>query len=109
MPRRPAAKLKPDWSREYIKYRIRAQYGSMVAMAGCYGLDPSVIKRALSVPYPKVERTIAIALGTTPEAIWPSRYDPELLRTNRRLWRRLGNLKSISAADAALVETDQAN
>jgi len=81
----------------------------MVAMAGCYGLDPSVIKRALSVPYPKVERTIAIALGTTPEAIWPSRYDPELLRTNRRLWRRLGNLKSISAADAALVETDQAN
>lgn len=109
MPRRPAAKLKPDWSREYIKYRIRAKYGSMVALAGCYGLDPSVIKRALRVPYPKVERTIAVALDTSPEDIWPSRYDPELLRTNRRLWRRLGNRKSSSAADAALVETDQAN
>ncbi len=107
MPRKPPAKK--DWTSEYIKYCIRSQYGSMVALAHRSALDPSVIKRALRVPYPKVERVIAAALGKTPQDIWPSRYDPELLRTNHRLWRRLSNLQSSSAPSAVLVETDQAN
>lgn len=98
---------KKDWTSEYIKYRIRSQYRSMTALAGCYGLDPSVIRRTLQVPYPKVERVIAKALGTTPAVIWPSRYDPELLRTNPRLWRRFSNVDSSTSADQALVENDQ--
>lgn len=107
MPRKTARQA--DWTSEYIKYRIRAQYGSMVALARTHGMDPSVIKRALRVPYPKVEAVIAAALGSRPEDIWPSRYDAELLRTNHRLWRRLINLKSSTAGSPALVETDQAD
>lgn len=107
MPRKRPAKQ--DWTNEFIKYRLRSQFGSMTAMAGCYGLDPSVIRRTLQVPYPKVERVIAAALGTTPAEIWPSRYDPELLRTNWRLWRRLSNLQSSTAEPSPLVETEQAD
>lgn len=107
MPKKPARKQ--DWTSEYIKYRIRAQFGSMVALAVASGLDPSVVKRALRVPYPKVERVIATALGSTPPEIWPSRYDPETLRTNHRLWRRLSNLQSSTAHHQSLVETDQAD
>ena len=107
MAKKPPAKK--DWTNEYIKYRIRSQFRSMTAMAGCYGLDPSVIRRTLQVPYPKVERVIAKALGTTPADIWPSRYDPELRRTNPRLWRRFSNVNCSTACAAPLVETDQAN
>lgn len=107
MPKKPPAKK--DWTSEYIKYRLRSQFGSMTAMAGCYGLHPSTIRLALRVPYPKVERVIAEALGTTTTEIWPSRYDPELLRTNRLLWRRLSNLKSSTAEAAPLVKTDPLN
>ncbi|WP_300335570.1 helix-turn-helix domain-containing protein [Accumulibacter sp.] len=107
MAKKPAPKK--DWTREYIKYRLRSEYGSMVAFAIQKGLNPDVIKRALHVPYPKVERVIASALGATPVEIWPSRYDPELLRSNWRLWRRLVNVQSSTAAKPALVETDQTN
>jgi Ner family transcriptional regulator len=104
MPKKPP--IRTDWDREYIKYRIRSEYGSMVACAACFGVDPSVIKRALRVPYPKAERVIAVALATTPEQIWPSRYSPEVL-ANPRLWRRAANLdltQSSSAESQALVD-----
>jgi lambda repressor-like predicted transcriptional regulator len=107
MPTKPPRKQ--DWTSEYIKYCIRSKYGSMVALAVTHGMDPSVIKRALRVPYPKVEAVIAAAIGSRPEVIWPSRYDPELLRTNHRLWRRVINLKHSTADAPALVETDQAD
>lgn len=96
MPKKPTA-LK-DWSHEYVRYRIREMYGSMVNMAHCHGLHPSVIRRALRVPYPKVDRVIAKALGEHPATIWPSRYDIEVTAGNPRLWRRWINVK-ISTED----------
>jgi Ner family transcriptional regulator len=82
-----------DWTKEYIKYRICEMFGSMTAMAHCYGLHQSVIPRAIRVPYPKVERIIAKGLGVTPEEIWPSRYNRNELVSNPRLWRRWINVK----------------
>ena len=88
-----------DWTREYIKYRIREVFGSMAAMARCYGLHPSVIKRALGVPYPKVDRVIAMALREDPATIWPSRYHRDVPAGNPRLWRRWINVKSTTDED----------
>jgi Ner family transcriptional regulator len=93
--------IRTDWDREYIKYRLRSEYGSMVACAACFGVDPSIIKRALRVPYPRAERVIAVALQTTPETIWPSRYSPEVL-TNPRLWRRAANLQLNQSSTAEI-------
>lgn len=82
-----------DWTKEFIKYRISEMFGTMTAMAHCYGLHPSVIRRALRVPYPKVDRVIAKALGVHPADIWPSRYSRDELVSNPRLWRRWINVK----------------
>ena len=82
-----------DWTKEYIKYRICEMFGSMTAMAHCYGLHPSVIRRALRVPYPKVDRVIAKALREHPSTIWPSRYSHDVPAGNPRLWRRWINVK----------------
>ena len=89
-----------DWTKEYIKYRIRELFGSMTDMAHCYGLHPSVIRRALAVPYPKVDRVIAKALDEHPATIWPSRYNRDVTAGNPRLWRRWINVEdSTDAAD----------
>ncbi len=89
-----------DWTKEYIKYRIRELFGSMTDMAHCYGLHPSVIRRALRVPYPKVDRVIAKALGEEASTIWPSRYSRDVPAGNPRLWRRWINVK---------INTDEAS
>lgn len=94
-----------DWTKEYIKYRICEMFGSMSAMARCYGLHESVIPRAIRVPYPKVERIIAKGLGVTPETIWPSRYLREELHSNPRLWRRWINVKINTAEDGESVDS----
>lgn len=98
-----------DWSNEYIKYRIRELFGSMTYMAYCYGLHPSVIRRALRVPYPKVDQVIAKALREKPETIWPSRYDIEVVAGNPRLWRRWINVKSTTDEDGETVNPEAAN
>lgn len=82
-----------DWARAYIKYRIAERYGSMSALARLHGLHHSVVRRALRVPYPQVDRVIAEALGVSPDEIWPSRYNHATVASNPRLWRRWINVK----------------
>ena len=93
-----------DWTKEYIKYRIRELFGSMTDMAYCYGLHPSVIRRALRVPYPKVDQVIARALREHPATIWPSRYAHAEVAGNPRLWRRWINVE-----DSTAVADDKVN
>lgn len=91
MDKKPTAQK--DWTRGYIKYQVSEKYGSLTDLAYCYGLSPMVIRRALSVAYPKVDRVIAKALGVHPATIWPSRYSREVLANNPRLWRRWVNVE----------------
>lgn len=98
-----------DWTNEYIKYRLREMFGSMTAMAHCYGLHPSVIRRALRVPYPKVDRVIAMALREEPATIWPSRYNIEVPAGNPRLWRRWINVKINTDEDGEAVNPGAAD
>lgn len=107
MVKKPSAQQ--DWTKEYIKYRIRELFGSMTDMAHCYGLHPSVIRRALRVPYPKVDRVIARALRVEPSEIWPSRYAHEVTAGNPRLWRRWINVKPTTDDDGAPVELTPEN
>lgn len=102
----PAVK---DWTNEYIKYRLRELFGSMTDMAHCYGLHPSVIRRALRVPYPKVDRVIAKALGEHPATIWPSRYKHDVLENSPRLWRRWINVEIITNETNNAVDSGSGN
>lgn len=63
-----------DWDHHSILYAIRRTRTtiSQLSLANelCYGQ----LRVALYRPAPKYERLIAEHLGTTPQAIWPSRY-----------------------------------
>lgn len=102
MAKKPAQR---DWHREDIKAAIRKRFGSMSELARVRRVDVSVIRRALQVPYPKVERLIAEALGTTAPSIWPSRYSDVQL-SNPRHWRRLSNTNSSPSAPGGNVNSD---
>jgi len=76
--------------REQIKAKLRIKFGTLKAFAQSLGMDECVARAALFRPYPKVEALIALALDTTPQALWPERYTDEVLR-NHRHWRRHDN------------------
>ena len=85
-----------DWTPAYIKYRIQELFGSMTDMAHCYWLSLPMVRQAIHMPYPKVDRVIAKALNEHPATIWPSRYNHDLLASNPRLWRRWINAEFIT-------------
>lgn len=63
-----------DWHRADIIAALRKQGWSLRALANECGLSYSTLKSALDKPYPKMERIIATAIGTTPEIIWAGRF-----------------------------------
>lgn len=83
---------KQGWKKEYIKYRIRIQYGTLRALAKQAGVIPQYLSDTLNRPQPKGEGIIAQALGVSPAEIWPERYTEAVMR-NWRHWRRHDNLK----------------
>ncbi len=66
-------------------------------------------QRTLGVPYPKVDRVIAMALREDPATIWPSRYHRDVPAGNPRLWRRWINVKSTTDEDGETVNPGAAD
>jgi Ner family transcriptional regulator len=84
-------RIEQGWDKEYIKYRIRIQYGTIRALAKQSGVIPEYLTDTLLRPRPKGEGIIARALGVSPAEIWPERYTEAVMR-NHRHWRRHDNL-----------------
>ena len=61
--------------REWIKYQLLIRGYNLVELAKEYGLSRSQPTAALRASYPKWEHIIASKLGTTPQKLWPERYD----------------------------------
>jgi Ner family transcriptional regulator len=101
------SRTKQDWHREDIKAALRKGGSSFSMLARKHGYHVSAVRLALVVPYPKMERLIAEALGTTPPVIWPSRYTPGAL-ANPRNWRRLNNVNCSPSAPAGNVNSELA-
>lgn len=85
---------KQGWEKEYIKYRIRQQYGSISALAKQSGVIPEYLSVTLNKPQPKGEGIIGRALGVSPAEIWPERYTEAVMR-NWRHWRRHDNINAV--------------
>jgi Ner family transcriptional regulator len=64
--------LASDWHAADIKAALEKRGVSLRALASEYGY--SHIQRVLVSPWWAAEQIVAKALGTTPAAIWPSRY-----------------------------------
>lgn len=74
MKRKPIA---ADMDRHDILAAIRKRGSSLRRLSIERGYSPDALRNALLRPWPKAEAIIAEFLGTTPEAIWPSRYHPD--------------------------------
>jgi lambda repressor-like predicted transcriptional regulator len=68
-----------------------------------HGYGPSTLHSALHRPWPKAEKLIADALGTAPEKIWPSRYQPK--RSVAEVLSELRNTSQFSAVN----DTDESH
>ncbi|QUG74969.1 transcriptional regulator [Erwinia sp. E602] len=66
-----------NWHRQDILAAIRKCKGSLAALSVEHGLASGTLANALVKPWPKGELIIALALGTTPQEIWPERYFDE--------------------------------
>ncbi|WP_306102479.1 helix-turn-helix domain-containing protein [Pseudomonas sp. SJZ079] len=72
---------------EWIKYQLRVRGSSAANLARQLGITDRAIRATKERSYPRVERAIAAALGTTPEMLWPERWNndgtPMRQRPNR--------------------------
>lgn len=67
-------KIKSDWHRADILAALKRRGTILARLSRESGLASTTLNNALARRWPKGERIIAQALGTTPEEIWPSRY-----------------------------------
>lgn len=78
---------------EWIKYQLRIRGCSPAELARQMGVTDRAIRAVKHAPYPRIEREIANRLGTTPQLLWPDRWDvsgnPNRQRPNRAEKNRL--------------------
>lgn len=91
MPKKPTI---ADWDHHAILYAVRRTNTTISQLSVANGLGYGVLKNCLYRPYPRYERLIAEHLGTTPQAIWPSRYHADGTPRSGRGERGLGRYKA---------------
>ncbi|MCU1795996.1 transcriptional regulator [Pectobacterium polaris] len=64
-----------DWHPADIIAALKKRGTSLAAVSRSAGLASSTLANALKRHWPKGERLIAEALGSSPEQVWPSRYN----------------------------------
>jgi len=74
---RKSTQEKRGWHRADIKAALEKIGLSLAELSRQTGYHPTAAGRALRTSWPEMERAIAEALGTSPQAIWPTRYTPE--------------------------------
>jgi Ner family transcriptional regulator len=100
-----------DWHRADIKAALEKAGWTLRKLAIARGYCPGALRNPLNLPWPKGEHIIAEALGTTPQAIWPSRYNPDGTAKSGRGARSGGthNQKSTTAISTSNVELHSGN
>lgn len=93
----------PSLRWEWIKYQLRRKGSSLAQLARELGVSDSPVKNTKRVPYPRMERAIADALGLEPIDIWPERWNadgtPQRQRPNRAECAQPKGRKDTSAYD----------
>lgn len=93
MAKKPTSK---DWHPADVIAAVRKTGTSLQKLSRIHGYANSTLQQAAHRPYPKCERIIADHLQTTPQIIWPSRYNedgtPKSGRGERGIGRHVSNL-----------------
>lgn len=95
-----------DWHRADIKAALEKAGWSLRKLAIARGYFPGALRNPLNGPWPKGERIIAEAIGTTAQVIWPSRYHENGTAKSGRKERDVGinKRKSITLLTERNVE-----
>jgi len=96
MAKKPAPK---DWPHWRIIGAVRETGTNFNQLSISLGFAAATLRHALYRPCPKYERLIAEYLGTTAQAIWPSRYHEDGSPKSGRGERGLGRYKAKSASN----------
>lgn len=97
MPKKPASK---DWHRADIIAAVRKTGTNLQQLSREHGLGRTTLSNALYGPCPRYERLIAEHLGTTAQAIWPSRYHTDGSPKSGRGERGIGRYKAKAIANS---------
>lgn len=99
-----------DWHSKDIIAAVHKTGTSFQRMSRLNGYSANTLTQCLFKPYPKCERIIAAHLNTTPQRIWPSRYNqdgtPKSGRGQRGLGRHASNLKQ-SVCNSDFIHQDK--
>lgn len=94
-------KEKPqDWHPADIKAALEKQGYTLRQLSIEHGYAGGIVQKALTQAYPSCETIIADAIGTTPQTIWPSRYNAD--GTPKRL-RKFANTVRHKCTTGAVV------
>lgn len=74
----------PAKRRAWINFQFHMRGTSLAALAAEHGTGRQAAYHAFTRPYPRMERLIADALGTTPQQLFPERYGPDGLPNRPR-------------------------
>lgn len=74
----------PDHRWEWIKFQLRVKGTSLAKIARALGVSGPAVRNAKHLPYPRMERAIALALGFKPIEIWPERWGANGKPSRRR-------------------------
>ena len=96
MVKKPASE---DWHRADIIAAVRKSGTNLQQLSRKHGYGRTTLTNALYGPCPKYERLIAEHLGTTAQAIWPSRYHADGSSKSGRGERGIGRYKAKSSND----------
>jgi Ner family transcriptional regulator len=78
------APLEPqDWHPADILAALKKRGHTLAGLSVANGYHPNAAGKALKMPWPAVEQLVAAALGLSPQAIWPSRYDSDNMPRRR--------------------------
>lgn len=77
------------WHPADIVAALRKRGWSLRRLSVHHGYSPTVLARALRVPWPKGEALIAATLGMAPTELWPERYGADGCSRRRPGYRPL--------------------
>lgn len=93
--------LPQDWHKAEIRCALEKRGYSYAKLSRLNGYCDTAVQMVVHIPWPKVERIVADAIGVTPQEIWPSRYHEDGRPKSGRNERGIGRFKRKASRPAS--------
>lgn len=83
-----------DWHKADIKAALEKRGLSLSRLSRQHNFSRAACALALAIPWARMERVIADALGVEPQVIWPSRYQDGAPKRSRENTQRAKSIRA---------------